>query len=157
MVSPANSSVPKTADTKITELTSSSSKCQTTIDHSCLAVERSENLGEVGGGTVCWIVIKVAVLCARNIMIHDLKYIYDESFEWLLIFQTPDPDQDLLSNVVVTLMKKLHLFYFLHGQFLQLCLKYASEPILVKIWCLKYQNLLKTFIRIRFLGIYWRG
>ena len=34
--------------------------------------------------------------------------------------------------------------------FLQLCLKYASEQILVKIWCLKHKKVFKTLIISRF-------
>ena len=40
-------------------------------------------------------------------------------------------------------------------QFLQYCYKYASEQVLVGIWCLKYQKLFKTLIRSRFQGMYW--
>ena len=38
--------------------------------------------------------------------------------------------------------------------FLQLFYRYASEQILVKIWCLKYQKLFKTLIISRFQGMY---
>ena len=73
---------------------------------------------------------------------------------FLYVFQTPDSDQDLLSNIVVTLLKKLSseiaFFNFLHRQFLQLCFKYASEPILVEMWNLKYQKPFKTLIRSKF-------
>ena len=41
------------------------------------------------------------------------------------------------------------------SQFLQKCCKYASEQVLVGIWCLKHQKLFKTLIRIRFQGMYW--
>ena len=75
-----------------------------------------------------------------------------------MIFQTPDFYWDLLRSIFVTLLKKLSseivLFYFFQRQFLQLCFKYASEQIIGKISCSKYQTLFKTLIRNIFKGIY---
>jgi hypothetical protein len=45
--------------------------------------------------------------------------------------------------------------YFFQTPFLELCLNYAFEPILVKIMCLKYQKLFKNVIRSTFQGMYW--
>ena len=42
-------------------------------------------------------------------------------------------------------------------QFLQLCFKYASEQIIVKIGCSKYQTLFKLLIRNIFQGMYCRA
>ena len=39
----------------------------------------------------------------------------------------------------------------------QLCLKYASKQILVKIWCLKYKKMFETLIISRSQGIYWHA
>ena len=54
-------------------------------------------------------------------------------------------------------MKKLSsdivLFYFFQRQFLQLCFKYASAKVIVKIGCSKYQKLFKTLIRYIFHDI----
>ena len=78
-----------------------------------------------------------------------------------MIFWTPNLDYVLLGSIFETLLKKLSseiiLFYFFQRQFLHLHFKYASELILVKIWCLKYQKLFKTLIRSRFQGMYWRA
>jgi hypothetical protein len=38
--------------------------------------------------------------------------------------------------------------------FLQLCFKYASEQLQVKIWCYNCQKLFKTLITSRFQGMY---
>ena len=37
--------------------------------------------------------------------------------------------------------------YFFQRQFLHLCFKYASEQVIVKIRCSKYQKIFKTLIR----------
>ena len=62
-----------------------------------------------------------------------------------MIFQPP---KDLLRSVFETLLNKLYIFKFFQKQFLQLRFKYTSEQILVEIWCLKHQKLLKTLIVI---------
>ena len=49
------------------------------------------------------------------------------------------------------------LFYFFQRQFLQLCSKYASEQIIVKIECSKHQKLFKTMITNIFQDIYCRA
>ena len=64
----------------------------------------------------------------------------------------------MLRTIFETILKKLFseiiVFYFCQRQFFQLCLKYASEQVLVGIWCLKYQKLFKTLITSRFQGMY---
>ena len=91
--------------------------------------------------------------------VHFLKYISNQSFEWFLVFWTPDHDYDLLRSIFVTLLKKLSSeivpFYFFQRQFLQLCFKYAPEQ--VKIGCSKYQKLFKTLIKNIFQGMYCRA
>ena len=49
------------------------------------------------------------------------------------------------------------IVFFLHFSKtnFQLCFKHASEQILVKVWCLKYQKLFKTMTGSRFQGMYW--
>ena len=60
-------------------------------------------------------------------------------------------------NTIEELFLKSVKKYNLRRQFLQQCFKFASEQILVGIWCLKYQKLFKTIIRSRFQGMYWRA
>ena len=76
-----------------------------------------------------------------------------------MIFQKLHLYKDLLRSIFVTLLKKLSseivLFYFFRRQFLQFCFKHASEWIIVKIRCSKYQKLFKTLIRSRFQDMYW--
>ena len=90
--------------------------------------------------------------------VHAMISTYNQSFEQSLIFQTPDPDYDLLFE---TLLKKLSseiiVFYFFHRQFLRLCFKYTFEQILVEILCLEYQKLFKTLPRSRIQAMYWRA
>ena len=54
-------------------------------------------------------------------------------------------------------VKILQFFTFFQKQFLHLHFKYASEVILVKIWCQKYQKTFKTLIRTRLQGMYWHA
>ena len=49
------------------------------------------------------------------------------------------------------------LFHFFQRQFLQVCSKYASEQIIVKIECSKHQKLFKTMITNIFQDIYCRA
>ena len=87
------------------------------------------------------------------------KYTSNQSFEWFLIFWIPDLDYDLLVSIFQTFSKKLSFWIAIFLRFskthLQLYFKCASEQILVKVWCLKYQKLFKTMIRSGFQGIYW--
>ena len=75
-----------------------------------------------------------------------------------MIFWTPNLDYDLLGSIFVTLLKKLSLevvlIYSFQRQFLQLCFKYASKQIKVKIGCSKYQKLFKTLIINIFQNMY---
>ena len=86
--------------------------------------------------------------------VHVLKYIHNH----ILIFSTPNLDYDLLGSVIVTLLKKFSsevvLIYSFQRQFLQLCFKYASKQIIVKIGCSKYQKLFKTLIINIFQNMY---
>ena len=52
------------------------------------------------------------------------------------------------------LSSEIGIFCFFQRQFLQLCFKYASEQIIVKIGCSKYQTLFKTLIRNIFQDMY---
>ena len=77
------------------------------------------------------------------------------------MFKTPDSYQDLLRSIFVTLLKKLSseivLFYFFERQFLQLCFKYVSQLIIVKVRCSKYQKLFKNLIGSIFQDLYCRA
>ena len=59
----------------------------------------------------------------------------------------------MVSNWIWKNVKKYNFW----RQFLQLCFKYASEQIIVKIGCSKYQTLFKTLIRNIFQGMYCRA
>ena len=90
--------------------------------------------------------------------VHALKSTSNRSFDKFAMFQTPDSYWDLLRSIFVTLLKKLSsaivLFCFFQRQFLQLCFKYASEQIIVKIRGSKYQKLIKTLSRKIFQDMY---
>ena len=51
----------------------------------------------------------------------------------------------------------MYFFTFFKKKILQLCFKYASEQIMVKIQCSKYQKLFKTLIRNIFQDMYCRA
>ena len=55
--------------------------------------------------------------------------------------------QSIFETLLKNLPSEIVNIYFFPWQFLQLYFKYASEQILVVIWCLKYQILFKNLIR----------
>ena len=57
---------------------------------------------------------------------------------------------NIIEEIIFEKSKKCNFW----RQFLQLCFKYASEQIVVKIQCSKYQKLFKTLIRNIFQDMY---
>ena len=118
--------------------------------------------GVKGGGAQC-VELKLRWrFCVHGSpAVYAVKYTYNQSFESFLVSLTPDLDQDVLRSIFETLLKKLSLeiifSYFCQRQFLQQCFRYASDKVLVGIWCLNYQKLVKTLIISRFQGIYCRA
>jgi hypothetical protein len=62
--------------------------------------------------------------------------------------------QKHICNIIEEIVFRNCTFLLFQRQFLQLCFKYASEQIIVKIQCSKYQKLFKTLIRNIFQDMY---
>ena len=94
----------------------------------------------------------MAVFCAHQYMPWNLLLIKVLINFWYFKHQisTGTCSEAYLSSAIVR-------FCFFQRQLLQLCFKYASEQIIVKIGCSKYQTLFKTLIRNIFQGMYCRA
>ena len=93
-------------------------------------------------------------------LVHALKYAFNKtlSYFWYLKHRILTR---ICSEAYKKSLKKLCSeiinFHSFQRQFLQLCFKYASEQILVKIQCLKYQKLFKILFKSIFQGMYYRA
>ena len=120
---------------------------------------RRSKFFHTGSPTVCWIGVKVAVLCARQYMSWNIFLIKVLNNFWY--FEHP-----ILTMICSEAYLKHYwrncnfncIFFLLFSKTnLQLCFKHASEQIPVEVWCLKYQKIFKIMIRSRFHGMYWRA
>ena len=109
--------------------------------------------------TVCWIEVKVAVLCAHQYMPWNLLLIKVLNNFWYFKHQilTRICSEAYLKHYWRNCLLLIVFFLLFSKTNLQLCFKHASEQILVDVWCLKYQKSFKTMIRSRFHGMYWHA
>ena len=107
--------------------------------------------------TVCWIEVKVAVLCAHQHMpwnpllikvLHNFSYFKHQ-------IPTRTSSEEYLWHYWRNFLQKMYFFSFFKDNFFN-CVPntYASEQIIVKIECSKYQKLFKTLITNIFQDIF---